>query len=114
MPLPARLEVRPELLYSQSMTHGVWPEAIVAGVGSTGSRLPAVLSWSKNETPFEMSSAEPPLASAAMRTPFSPACAVLGLPFSAIMPLYLGSSMSATFAGGATFLESQPHDMKPA
>ena len=30
------------LLYSQSITHGVWPDLIVAGFGSTGSRLPSV------------------------------------------------------------------------
>ena len=73
-----------------------------------------MLSWLKNSTPGAMSSADPPLASDAITTPCMPAAAVLGLPLSAIMPLYSGFSMSATVAGAATLFASQPIDMKPA
>ena len=44
------------------MTTGVWPDSMVAGVGSTGRKLPAFLSLRKKSTPGAMSSAEPPLA----------------------------------------------------
>jgi hypothetical protein len=108
---PASASVCAALLYSQSMTHGVWPEAIVAGVGSTGRRLPASLSSLKKSTPGPMSSAEPPLASEAMTTPLNPAAAAVGSPFSAILPSYSGLRRSATVAGMVTFPASHPIDM---
>jgi hypothetical protein len=51
------------------MTTGVWPDAMVAGVGSTGRKLPASASLRKNSTPGAMSSTEPPCDSATISTP---------------------------------------------
>ena len=87
----------PALLYVQSMTIGVWPEAIVVGAGSIGMKLPLSASFFQKSMPGWMLSAEPPLASAAMTTPLKPADALVGSPFSAILPLYFGSARSATF-----------------
>ena len=72
---------------------------MVAGVGSTGRKLPAALSFLKNSTPGEMSSAEPPLASEAIMTPPKAAPAWVGSPLSATLPLYSGLSRSATVVG---------------
>jgi hypothetical protein len=47
------------------MTTGVSPDAIVAGVGSSGRKFPAWFSFWKKSTPGWMSSAEPPDCSAA-------------------------------------------------
>ncbi len=84
------------------MTTGVWPEAMVAGVGSTGRKLPAALSWRKNSTPGAMSSAEPPLPIEAIITPAKAAPACVGSPLSATLPLYSGLSRSATLVGAGT------------
>src|SRR3981189_2624981 len=63
---------------------------MVVGVGSTGRKLPAFFRSPKNETPFEMSSAEPLEPSAAMTTPLNAAPAWVGAPLSATLPLYSG------------------------
>ncbi len=84
------------------MTTGVWPDSTVAGVGSTGRKLPAFFSLPKNSTPGAMSSAEPPLPSAAITTPANAAPAWVGSPLSATLPLYSGLSRSATLAGAGT------------
>jgi hypothetical protein len=84
------------LRYSQSITTGVWPDAIVAGVGSTGRKLPAAFSFLKNSRPGVTSSPDPPLASAAITTPWNPADAWVGLPLSATLPLNSGLSRSLT------------------
>ncbi len=84
------------------MTTGVCPEAMVVGVGSTGRKFPALLSWVKKSTPGLMSSAEPPLPSAAMTTPVKAAPACVGSPLSATLPLYSGLSRSLTLVGAGT------------
>ena len=78
------------------MTTGVWPDSMVAGVGSTGRKLPASLSRRKKSTPGAMSSTEPPLAIAAISTPLAAALAVVGSPLSATLPLNSGLSRSLT------------------
>ncbi len=51
------------------MTTGVWPDSIVAGVGSTGQEVAGLPSaCAKKSTPGAMSSAEPPLATEATIT----------------------------------------------
>ena len=93
------------------MTTGVWPDSMVAGVGSTGRKLPAALSLRKNSTPGAMSSTEPPWDSATISTPENAAPAWVGSPLSATLPLYSGLSRSLTSATGGTLAESKPIDM---
>ena len=93
------------------MTTGVWPDSMVAGVGSTGRKLPASLSLRKNSTPGAMSSAEPPCDSATISTPENAAPAWVGSPLRATLPLYSGLSRSLTSATGGTLAESKPIDM---
>ncbi len=69
------------------MTTGVWPDSMVAGVGSTGRKLPACFSLVKNSTPGAILSAEPPWDSATMATPENAAPAWVGSPLSATLPL---------------------------
>ena len=69
------------------MTTGVWPDSMVAGVGSTGRKLPALFSWLKKSTPLVRSPTVPPLATEAICTPAKAAPASVGLPFSATLPL---------------------------
>ena len=83
------------------MTIGVWPDAIVAGAGSTGSRLPLSESFLKKSMPGWMLSAEPPLASAARTTPLKPAPALVGSPLRATLPLYFASARSDDLRDGA-------------
>ena len=64
-------------------TTGVVPALIVAPVADTGEKFPAALSLEKKSTPLEMSEAVPPSARFAIMTPFRPALAEVGLPFSA-------------------------------
>ena len=73
-------------------TTGVVPALIVAPVADTGLKLPACLSWWNHATPLEMSLAVPPDSRFASMTPFSPALAEVGSPFSATAPLNLGPS----------------------
>ena len=95
------------------MTTGVSPEAIVAGVGSTGRKLPAAFSFLKNSRPGSTLSADPPLASAAIITPWKPAEAWVGLPFSATLPLNSGFIRSATLVTAGTRPASYPIDIYP-
>ncbi len=88
------------------MTTGVWPEAMVAGVGSTGRKLPAALSCLKKSTPLVTSPAVPPLASEAICTPAKAAPALVGSPLRATLPLYAGLSRSASDVGAGTLEES--------
>jgi hypothetical protein len=69
------------------MTTGVWPDSTVAGVGSTGRKLPASLSFAKKSTPLVRSPAVPPLAMEAICTPAKAAPASVGLPLRATLPL---------------------------
>ena len=78
------------------MTTGVAPDSIVPESGSTGRKLPAFFSSPKKSTPGAMSSAEPPLAIAAIITPLNAAPAWVGSPLSATLPLYSGLSRSAS------------------
>ena len=75
-------------------TTRVVPALIVASVAWTGEKLPAFLSFSKKLTPLAMLLADPPSAMLAIITPFSAACADVGLPFSATAPLNSGLSRS--------------------
>ena len=84
------------------MTSGVWPDSIVAAVGSVGRKLPAFFSELKKSMPGLMSSAEPPLASELMTTPEKAAPAWVGSPFRATLPLYSGLSRSWTVLGAGT------------
>ena len=84
---------------------------MVAGVGSTGRKLPASLSLRKNSTPGAMSSAEPPWDSATINTPENAAPAWVGSPLSATLPWYSGLRRSSTVATGGTFAASKPIDM---
>ena len=88
------------------MTTGVWPDSIVAEVGSTGRKLPAFLSLPKKSTPGAMSSAEPPLASEAIITPLNAAPAVVGSPLRATLPLNSEPSRSSRPVTSGTLLES--------
>ena len=59
-----------------------------------------------------MSSKEPPLASEAAYTPAKAEPDLVGLPFSATLPLYSGLSRSAKLVGQVLiFLASQPMEM---
>ena len=93
------------------MTTGVCPDSMVAGVGSTGRKLPASLSWAKNSTPGAMSSADPPCDNATIKTPENAAPACVGSPLSATLPRYLGLRRSSTPVTGGTAAESNPIDM---
>ena len=90
---------------------GVWPDSMVAGVGSTGRKLPASLSFRKNSTPGAMSSTEPPCDSATISTPENAAPAWVGSPLSATLPVNSGLRRSLTLVTGGTFDESKPMDM---
>ncbi len=88
------------------MTTGVWPDWIVAGVGSTGRKLPASLSFWKNSTPGAMSSGEPPLATAAITTPLKAAPAWVGSPLRATLPWKSLPSRSSSVLTSGTLAES--------
>ena len=81
------------------MEIGVSPLCTVAGVTSTGLKLPAFLTFTKKSMPLPMSSRLPPLASEAAHTPLNAAAACVGLPLSATWPLYCGSSSALNVVG---------------
>src|SRR3954451_3480985 len=96
------------------MEIGVSPLCTVAGVDSTGLKLPASLTFLKKSMSGPMSSRLPPLDSAAAQTPLKAAAACVGLPLSATWPLYWGSSSSAIVVGHLVTTDVlQPIEMKP-
>ena len=75
-------------------------------------KMPSWFSFLKKSMPGWMSSAEPPLASAAAQTASNAALALVGSPFSATSPLYAGLSRSLIVFGQVLiFLALQPIEM---
>jgi hypothetical protein len=88
------------------MTTGVVPCSMVVESGSTVRKLPASLRSVKKSTPGAMSSADPPLAMAAIITPLKAAPACVGSPLRATLPSNSGSSRSASDVTSGTTAES--------
>ncbi|CAM5681279.1 hypothetical protein SBADM41S_07929 [Streptomyces badius] len=81
------------------MLMGVSPFSTVAGVDSTGMKLPLFFSLPKKSMPGWMSPNEPLLASEAAYTPPNAEPDLVGLPLSATFPLYSGFRRSAKVSG---------------
>src|SRR5512146_2010683 len=103
--LPASESLSPRALYVQAIRIGVSPEATVAVLPMTGTKLPASLSFLKKSRPGVASSSEPPLAMAAAQTAEMAWLDWVGSPARATWPLYSGLSRSDQSAG--TFLTTE-------
>src|ERR1019366_4992234 len=92
--LPARESLSDRALYLQAIRIGVSPEATVAVLPMTGTRLPAAFSFWKKVRPGWALSSEPPVAMPAAHTAEMAWFETVGSPARAICPLYSGLSRS--------------------
>ena len=89
------------------MTTGVCPDSMVAGVGSTGRKLPAFFSLREEVDAGRDVVGRAALGdSAAISTPENAAPAWVGSPLSATLPLNSGLSRSSTSVTAGTLAES--------
>src|SRR3954466_2287474 len=96
------------------MLIGVSPFSTVAGVDSTGLKLPFFFSFPKKSRAGWRSSSEPPFARDAAYTPAKAEPDVVGSPLSATLPLYCGLRRSANDVGhGLTRFPSPPIETEP-